>query len=182
MFGINGSELLILIVLALLVIGPEKLPELAQQLARVTREVKQIAVGAREKVQEELGEEYEELANFDPRQYDPRRIVREALADEPRRPSAGAAARRAARTSATESGTATGAAVDSGSAAGATGGASAGRAARTAGAAAGGTAASAASRPARNSKGSPAASNRTAPARPRHGEAGYVVPFDAEAT
>lgn len=161
MFGINGSELLVLIVLALLVIGPEKLPELAQQLARVTREVKSIAVGAREKVQEELGEEYEELANFDPRQYDPRRIVREALADEdqPRAPAAGAAARRAARAATAGSGTAAGAAAATGGAASAT-----------------------AHRPAATKGAAKAPKGSTPPARPRHGDPGYVVPHDAEAT
>ncbi|WP_418605435.1 twin-arginine translocase TatA/TatE family subunit [Georgenia sp. SUBG003] len=95
MFGINGGELVVLLVLAFLLIGPERLPELAQQLGRLTREVKKIATGAKEKVREELGPEFDDLAALDPRQYDPRRIVREALMDdEPVRPARPRAARR----------------------------------------------------------------------------------------
>ncbi len=96
MFGINGGELVVLLVLAFLLIGPERLPELAQQLGRLTREVKKIATGAKEKVREELGPEFDDLAALDPRQYDPRRIVREALMedDEPARPARPRAARR----------------------------------------------------------------------------------------
>lgn len=88
-FGINGYELLVLILVVLVVAGPEKLPEFAAQLARLTREFKRIATGARERVREELGPEFDDmdLSVFDPRQYDPRRIVRDALLeDEPSAP------------------------------------------------------------------------------------------------
>ncbi|WP_448074058.1 twin-arginine translocase TatA/TatE family subunit [Georgenia yuyongxinii] len=84
--GISGGELVVLLVLAFLLVGPERLPDLAQQLGRLTRELKKLATGAKEKVRDELGPEFDELAKFDPRQYDPRRIVREALMeDEPPR-------------------------------------------------------------------------------------------------
>ncbi|WP_454300020.1 twin-arginine translocase TatA/TatE family subunit [Salana multivorans] len=62
-----------------MVVGPERLPEYARQLGRLVREVKRIAVGAQERVREELGPEIEDLRQYDPRQYDPRRIIREAL-------------------------------------------------------------------------------------------------------
>ncbi|MPV39137.1 twin-arginine translocase TatA/TatE family subunit, partial [Georgenia subflava] len=92
MVGINGGELVVLLVLAFLLIGPERLPELAQQLGRLTRELKKLATGAKEKVKEELGPDVGDLSVFDPRQYDPRRIVREALMDDdepqPARPPA----------------------------------------------------------------------------------------------
>ena len=80
--GISGGELVVLLVLAFLLVGPERLPELAQQLARLTRELKKLATGAKERVREELGPEFEDLSKLDPRQYDPRRIVREALLDD----------------------------------------------------------------------------------------------------
>ncbi|KAE8762124.1 twin-arginine translocase TatA/TatE family subunit, partial [Georgenia thermotolerans] len=80
--GISGGEFVVLLVLAFLLIGPERLPALAQQLGRLTRELKKLATGAKEKVREELGPEFDDLAKFDPRQYDPRRIVREALLDD----------------------------------------------------------------------------------------------------
>ncbi|MHB1064694.1 MAG: twin-arginine translocase TatA/TatE family subunit, partial [Georgenia sp.] len=94
--GISGGELVVLLILIFLLVGPEKLPELAQQLGRLTRELKKLATGAKEKVKEELGPEFQDLAAFDPRQYDPRRIVREAFMDDPRpaAPARSAAARR----------------------------------------------------------------------------------------
>ena len=81
--GINGSEFLVIALIAVLIVGPEKLPELAAQLGRVVRELKDIAQGAKKRVEDELGPDFEELKSLDPRQYDPRRIVRDALRDEP---------------------------------------------------------------------------------------------------
>ena len=82
-FGINGSEFLVLLVVAAVVLGPERLPKYAQQLTRLVRELRRMAQGAQEKVREELGPEFDDVdwRALDPRQYDPRRIVREALAD-----------------------------------------------------------------------------------------------------
>jgi sec-independent protein translocase protein TatB len=79
----NGGELVIIAVIALLVIGPERLPHYAQQLARLVRELRRMATGAREQVRAELGPEFDDVdwQKLDPRQYDPRRIVREALQD-----------------------------------------------------------------------------------------------------
>lgn len=87
---INASEFTVIAVLLVIVVGPEKLPELAAQLGRVVREVKAIATGAKRRVEEELGPDFEELKSLDPRQYDPRRIVRDALAEPPaHRPPSG---------------------------------------------------------------------------------------------
>lgn len=84
MFGINGPEFLIIAVIALLVIGPERLPQYAAQLGRLVREARRMATGAREQVRAELGPEFDDVdwKKLDPRQYDPRRIVREALMDD----------------------------------------------------------------------------------------------------
>jgi sec-independent protein translocase protein TatB len=82
-FGINGSEFIVLIVVAAVVLGPERLPQYAQQLARLVRELRRMAQGASQQMREELGPEFDEIdwRKLDPRQYDPRRIVREALSD-----------------------------------------------------------------------------------------------------
>jgi sec-independent protein translocase protein TatB len=79
--GLNGGEFVIIAVIALLVIGPERLPQYASQLARLVRELRRMATGAREQVRAELGPEFDDVdwQKLDPRQYDPRRIVREAL-------------------------------------------------------------------------------------------------------
>ncbi|PWD50331.1 Sec-independent protein translocase TatB [Serinibacter arcticus] len=88
--SINGWEVGILLVVVLLVVGPERLPAYAAQLGRIVREVRAIARGATDRVREELGDSFDDLKDLDPRQYDPRRIVREALLDDPR-PAPGAA-------------------------------------------------------------------------------------------
>ena len=83
MFGVNPSEFIVLLVVAAVVLGPERLPEYAQQLARLVRELRRMAQGASAQVRNEMGPEFDDIdwAKLDPRQYDPRRIVREALSD-----------------------------------------------------------------------------------------------------
>jgi sec-independent protein translocase protein TatB len=82
-FGINPAEFIVLVVVAAVVLGPERLPEYAQQLARLVRELRRMAQGASAQVRDELGPEFDDIdwRKLDPRQYDPRRIVREALSD-----------------------------------------------------------------------------------------------------
>jgi sec-independent protein translocase protein TatB len=82
-FGINPSEFIVLLAVAAVVLGPERLPQYAQQLARLVRELRRMAQGASAQVREELGPEFDDIdwRKLDPRQYDPRRIVREALQD-----------------------------------------------------------------------------------------------------
>jgi sec-independent protein translocase protein TatB len=81
-FDINGSEFLVLGAVALFVLGPEKLPGYAAQAARVLRQLRAMADGARDQMREQLGPEFDDVdwKALDPRQYDPRRIVRDALA------------------------------------------------------------------------------------------------------
>src|ERR671932_1830977 len=83
MFGINGSEFIVLLVVAAVVLGPERLPQYAAQLGRLVRELRRMAQGASQQMREELGPEFDDIdwRKLDPRQYDPRRIVREALSD-----------------------------------------------------------------------------------------------------
>jgi sec-independent protein translocase protein TatB len=82
-FGISSSDVVILVVVAAVVLGPERLPHYAQQLGRLVRELRRMAQGATEQVRAELGPEFDEVdwRKLDPRQYDPRRIVRDALSD-----------------------------------------------------------------------------------------------------
>jgi sec-independent protein translocase protein TatB len=82
-FGINPSEFIVLLVVAAVVLGPERLPEYAAQLARFVRELRRMAQGASAQVRSEMGPDFDDIdwRKLDPRQYDPRRIVREALSD-----------------------------------------------------------------------------------------------------
>lgn len=72
-------------VLAVVLIGPERLPGYAEQLGHFVRRAKRYVTEARSRVDEELGPEFKDVdwSKLDPRQYDPRKIVREALMDEP---------------------------------------------------------------------------------------------------
>nr|WP_281496764.1 Sec-independent protein translocase TatB [Ornithinimicrobium sp. F0845] len=71
-----------MIVLALIILGPDKLPEYAAKLAQFVRSARDMAEGAKSQIREEMGPGFEDVdwKALDPRQYDPRRIVREALA------------------------------------------------------------------------------------------------------
>jgi sec-independent protein translocase protein TatB len=79
--GVNGWELILLALIAVFVLGPDKLPEYAAKLARAIRKMRVLAEGAKDQLKDQLGPEYEDIdwRQYDPRQYDPRRIVREAL-------------------------------------------------------------------------------------------------------
>lgn len=92
---------MLIAVLALLLIGPERLPEYAEQLGKFVRALKQFTTDASQRVKEEVGDEFDDLdlASLDPRQYDPRRIVREALRDTPPTARAATPAATAAATS-----------------------------------------------------------------------------------
>jgi len=81
--GVNGWEFILLIVLAVVVLGPERLPEYAAKLGRLVRQVRAMAEGAKGQLREQMGPEFDDIdwRQYDPRQYDPRRIVREALLD-----------------------------------------------------------------------------------------------------
>jgi len=84
MLGLTFDKLLIIGVIAIFLIGPERLPHYAAQFARLVRGARDMANGAKERVRDEMGPEYDEIdwKKLDPRQYDPRRIIREALLDE----------------------------------------------------------------------------------------------------
>ncbi len=83
--GLTFDKLLVIGVIALLVVGPERLPHYASQLARLVRSLRDLANGAKDRMREEMGPDFDDVdwKKLDPRQYDPRRIIREALADDP---------------------------------------------------------------------------------------------------
>ena len=79
--GINGWEFVLLALIAVFVLGPERLPAYAAKLAQMIRKARGMAEGAKGQLKDQLGPEYNDInwRQYDPRQYDPRRIVREAL-------------------------------------------------------------------------------------------------------
>jgi sec-independent protein translocase protein TatB len=86
---VGFGKLLVIAVIALFLVGPEKLPDYAARLARFVRAARRMLDEAKDRVREELGPDFdeEEWRKLDPRQYDPRRIIRDALLEptEPRR-------------------------------------------------------------------------------------------------
>jgi sec-independent protein translocase protein TatB len=81
MFGLSFEKILLIGIVAAFLIGPQKLPHYAAVLARMVRQVRDMANGAKDRIKDEMGPEYDDLEwkKLDPRQYDPRRIIREAL-------------------------------------------------------------------------------------------------------
>lgn len=85
MFGITSWKLLILLVAAMVLIGPERLPEYLAKLRTYIRQARDMANGAKGNLKDQLGPDFEDIdwRQYDPRQYDPRKIIREALYDDP---------------------------------------------------------------------------------------------------
>lgn len=98
--GLTLDKLIVIAVIAAIILGPERLPAAAERLAGLVRGVRDLANGAKDRMREEMGPEFDEVdwRRLDPRQYDPRRIVREALLDDA--PATGAKAAASAATGA----------------------------------------------------------------------------------
>lgn len=84
MFGLTFDKLLIIGVIAVFILGPDKLPYYASQLAKLVRQVRTMANSAKDRVKDEMGDDFNDVdwKKLDPRQYDPRRIIRDALLED----------------------------------------------------------------------------------------------------
>jgi sec-independent protein translocase protein TatB len=87
MFGINGGEFVVLIVLAILIVGPERMPQYASQLREWVVMMRDLVSRNKDQLKSELGDDID-WKQYDPRQYDPRRIVRDALNEPAPKPTA----------------------------------------------------------------------------------------------
>jgi sec-independent protein translocase protein TatB len=83
-FGLTIEKLLLIGLIAAFVIGPERLPRYAENLATFTKRSRDWITNARSRVKDEMGDDFGDVdwKTLDPRQYDPRRIIREALLDD----------------------------------------------------------------------------------------------------
>ena len=96
MFGVGLPELAVIVVVAIIVFGPDKLPDYARQAGRIVRRLRTFAESAQEDLRKELGPEYADLklTDLDPRQAIRRHILeamdedddRFATPDEPTAP------------------------------------------------------------------------------------------------
>ncbi|MER7501901.1 sec-independent translocase [Nonomuraea pusilla] len=79
MFGLGWMEIGALIVIALLVFGPDKLPQAASQAGRTLRNLRRMANNARDDLRAGLGPEF---SDFDPADLNPKNFVRKHLLDD----------------------------------------------------------------------------------------------------
>lgn len=75
---IGFGELLVIAVVAIIVFGPDKLPEFAKQAGAMLRKARDFANSARDELRTELGEDYKDL---ELRDLDPRAIVRRHIVE-----------------------------------------------------------------------------------------------------
>ena len=76
MFGVGLPEMAVIAFVAVLVFGPDKLPELARQAGQMIRKARDFANAARDELRTELGPDY---ADLELRDLDPRTIVRKHI-------------------------------------------------------------------------------------------------------
>jgi sec-independent protein translocase protein TatB len=78
MFGVGLPELAVIAFVAVLVFGPDRLPDFARQAGRMVKSLRGFANQARDELREELGPEY---ADLNLRDLDPRAIVKKHIYD-----------------------------------------------------------------------------------------------------
>ncbi|HZC71179.1 MAG TPA: sec-independent translocase [Jatrophihabitans sp.] len=76
MFNVGPIEIVVLALVGLIVLGPDKLPGLARDAARMLRTLRDLATGARQQLRDELGPEF---ADIDLRNLNPRTAVQRAV-------------------------------------------------------------------------------------------------------
>lgn len=93
--SIGWGEIVALGLAALFIFGPERLPDLARDVAGGLKRVRGAVTGVRSQVHESLGDDFVHLRDVDLRRYHPRNFVREHLLgeDDAVSPHAGRSAR-----------------------------------------------------------------------------------------
>lgn len=76
MFGVGLGEFAVILVIAVLVFGPDRLPEFGRQAGRIVRQLRNLAQSAQTELRQELGPEYADLRLTD---LDPRRAIRKHI-------------------------------------------------------------------------------------------------------
>jgi sec-independent protein translocase protein TatB len=97
-FDLSITKIAVLLVIALVIFGPDQLPKIAQQAGRALRDLRKLADAATRDLKENLGPEFEDfdVSDLHPKNFvrkhllddvddlDPRKFVRKHLLDEPR--------------------------------------------------------------------------------------------------
>jgi sec-independent protein translocase protein TatB len=77
-FGVGLPELAVIAIIAVIVFGPDRLPDFARQAGRMLRQLREFSQAARDDIRNELGPEF---ADFELTDLDPRRAVRKYMSD-----------------------------------------------------------------------------------------------------
>lgn len=77
--SIGWGEIVVLGLAALFIFGPERLPDLAKDVAGGLKRVRGAVTGVRSQVHDSLGEDFDHLRDIDLRKYHPRTFVRDHL-------------------------------------------------------------------------------------------------------
>ena len=78
MFNIGGGEFLFLAFLGLVLVGPDRLPKVAQDSARILLRLKKFAQNTTNEIKQNLGPGYEDLQVED---LNPKRFVKKHISD-----------------------------------------------------------------------------------------------------
>ena len=76
MFGVGLPEMVVILLVAVVVFGPDKLPDYARQAGRMLRQLRSFARAAQQDLRDELGPEYADLKLTD---LDPRVAIRKHI-------------------------------------------------------------------------------------------------------
>jgi sec-independent protein translocase protein TatB len=79
LLDINAPEFVLLLVIAVILFGPERLPDLARKAARLLRYLRTVAGNAQQQLSKELGPEFD---NVDFRDLNPKTFVQKHLLDD----------------------------------------------------------------------------------------------------
>jgi sec-independent protein translocase protein TatB len=80
--SIGWGEIVVLLLAALFIFGPERLPHMAKDAAAGLRKVRTAITGVRQQVNESLGDDLPELRDLDLRKYHPKTFIRQQLFEE----------------------------------------------------------------------------------------------------
>lgn len=81
-FGISGSELLLILVVGVIVIGPKHAAQALLWFKGVIEWLRAWSARLREEANFTKSGLNVDLSNFDPREYDPRKMIKDAVAEE----------------------------------------------------------------------------------------------------
>lgn len=79
MFGLGFGEITAIVIIAVLIFGPDKLPEVARQAAGFIKTFRKMADDAKAELRKELGDDLGDFHLNDLRELDPRKAVRDSI-------------------------------------------------------------------------------------------------------